>query len=359
MDYYFLIITIVDTFTLGIMCVLTKYNETLTMHQRRWLIASFILIIVISIMELGSVIVDNTPAKFRWVSILVNYLGFGLTPAVPVFLSCVLGENKINKPLIIAELVYMVLLAASIPFGAIFYVDSDNQYMRGDFFGVYIAVYSITTIYLLVSTVRTVREYQSRSKNSIYLIFAFLLAYTMIQVEFPQIHISWLCVSLLAIVYSVYCNIVWQQLDGLTGLLNQNSYLNKIESLERDTVLMVFDIDDFKKINDTHGHPIGDEALREIAACIKNAYSKNGLCYRIGGDEFCVLLSTDADKEACDRALIDELEDRRKQLDILPNVSFGAALFTSGDSINKVKKLADSNMYQMKKEHKTAQSTQA
>ena len=49
MDYYFLIITAVDIFVLGTMCVLTKYNETLDKRQRRWFIMSFVLIIVISV----------------------------------------------------------------------------------------------------------------------------------------------------------------------------------------------------------------------------------------------------------------------------------------------------------------------
>ena len=96
MDYYFLIITIIDVFVLGIMCVLTKYNETLNLQQRRWFISSFILIICISILEVVTVLVDNQSASFRWINILANYLGFGLTPAVSIFLSVAL--EKIEAP---------------------------------------------------------------------------------------------------------------------------------------------------------------------------------------------------------------------------------------------------------------------
>ena len=120
--------------------------------------------------------------------------------------------------------------------------------------------------------------------------------------------------------------------------------------------LIVFDIDDFKQVNDNYGHLMGDECLKEIAAGIKKAYSDDGLCYRIGGDEFCVLLNVDADKENCDKTLINELETRRKQLDILPYVSFGSAEFSVGDDIDKVKELADRNMYRMKKQHKNAKA---
>lgn len=121
-------------------------------------------------------------------------------------------------------------------------------------------------------------------------------------------------------------------------------------------ILIVFDIDDFKKINHSCGHTAGDRCLKETADCIKKAYSRYGLCYRIGGDEFCVLLNVNADKEKCDEALVDELNERRKLFDSLPYVSFGSALFKAGDNVDRVKEIADSNMYQMKREHKNMQA---
>ena len=93
---------------------------------------------------------------------------------------------------------------------------------------------------------------------------------------FPQIHVTWLCVTLLSILYYVYCNIMWQELDGLTGLLNQSSYLNKTASLNQDAILMVFDLDDFKDINDQHGHLKGDQCLVEVADSIRMLDSMTG-----------------------------------------------------------------------------------
>ena len=358
MDHYFLVITIIDIFVLGIMCVFIRHNEALTLRQRRCFIGSFMLIIAISVLELISDIVNNAPISFRWINIVTNYLGFGLTPAVPICLSFALAKNRINKNIIITQLVYMVLLGISVPFDLVFCVSQDNQYMRGEYFWIYISVYFISIIYLLFLTVKTVSKYQNKSKNSIYLIVGFLLICTMIQVIFPAIHVSWLCVTLLAILYVAYCNIIWQQLDGLTGLLNQTSYLNQTKSPGHDMSLIVFDIDNFKQVNDTYGHSMGDECLKEVAACIKKAYSKQGLCYRCGGDEFCVLLNAGADIEACNKTLINELETRRKQLDILPYVSFGSAEFSAGNDIDEVKELADRNMYRMKKRHKNAYNEQ-
>lgn len=52
----------------------------------------------------------------------------------------------------------------------------------------------------------------------------FLGAETIIQILGPDLHVSWLCVTLLSALYLIYCSEMWNQLDGLTGLLNQNSF---------------------------------------------------------------------------------------------------------------------------------------
>ena len=348
MDYYFLIITIIDIFTLSIMCVFVRYNGILRKRLRFWFISAFLLIILISILELLTIVVDDGPASLRWLNILANYLGFGLTPAVSIVLSFTLGKNRSQKIMAAAELVYLAALGISLLFGGVFSVDQNNHYMRGDAFWIYLAAYLMSIVYLLVITARTIRKYQNKSKNCIYLIAVFLSIGSTIQVICPQIHVTWLCVTLLSILYYVYCNIMWQELDGLTGLLNQSSYLNKTASFNQDAILMVFDLDDFKDINDQYGHLKGDQCLVEVADSIRNAYFNDGLCYRIGGDEFFVLLNSDADTEACEKRLQKELEKRRKTLAVLPEVSFGSAVFRVGDDINKVKDMADLQMYQMK-----------
>lgn len=354
MDYYFFIITIIDVFTLGIMCILTRSNETLNKQQRQRFIMSFLLIIVISVLEIITVIVCDGPASLRWINILANYLGFGLTPAIPIFLAAALNKNQSTKYAFWLEAVYLFFLAITFPQKLVFYVDHDNHYMRGNFFIIYLTCYFASIFYLLAITLRVARTYQSKSKNSVYFIVAFLLAGTIVQVIFPQLHVTWLCVTLLAMLFFTYCNGMWQQLDKLTGLLNQNSYLNKTASLSQNGTLLVFDVDDFKQINDTYGHLNGDKCLETIAACIKKAYFKDGFCYRIGGDEFCVLLNKDADAEVCYKNFVEELSNRRKTLDILPCVSIGSAPFVVGDNIPSVKETADQMLYQSKKKKKVA-----
>ena len=116
-------------------------------------------------------------------------------------------------------------------------------------------------------------------------------------------------------------------------------------------VLVVFDVDDFKQVNDCYGHLKGDICLAEIAACIKKAYAHYGFCYRTGGDEFCVLLKDEESEARCAKTMQALLAERRKVFAILPTVSLGSAVF-SGEDVVEVKDRADRALYCAKKEQK-------
>lgn len=86
--------------------------------------------------------------------------------------------------------------------------------------------------------------------------------------------------------------------DGLTGLYNRASldeHLERIVDLRnlfgREATLFMIDIDHFKWVNDTHGHPAGDTVLREVANCLTNCFSRTeDFVARYGGEEFVVVL---------------------------------------------------------------------
>lgn len=356
MDGYFFILTTIDLFVLGFMCLLTKLSESLNKKQKRGFFLAFALIAAISVLEVITIVVDSTPPGYRWLNILSNYLGFGLTPAVALCLVYVLDKKSVIrrgfKAAVCCEGVYLLFLAATLPYGPVFSVSRENLYARGEYFYIYVVMYYVSMLYLMVATVRTATVFQNRSRTLIYPLILFLGAETVIQIALPKLHVTWLCVTLLSVLYYIYCSEMWNQLDALTGLLNQNSYLNRtIEMRRSGGVLVVFDVDDFKQINDRYGHLQGDICLAEIGRCIKKAYARSGYCYRTGGDEFCVLMEN-ADREAqCAQEFVRQLEQRRKAVDFLPTVSFGSAPFL-GEDVLAVKNRADREMYRYKKARK-------
>ena len=84
--------------------------------------------------------------------------------------------------------------------------------------------------------------------------------------------------------------------DSLTGLLNRNAFLKKVERILKIEgsdgmhALFLLDVDNFKKLNDTQGHQIGDRFLIEMSAAIKACFRNTDIIGRLGGDEFLVLM---------------------------------------------------------------------
>ena len=362
MNGYFYILTTIDLFVLSFMCILTKLSESLNKKQKRGFFLAFALIAAISVLEVITLVVDGMPPGYRWLNILSNYLGFGLTPAVSLCLVYVLDKKSIIrrgfKVAVCCEGVYLLFLAATLPYGPVFSVSRENLYARGECFFIYVIMYYASMLYLMVATVRTAAAFQNRSRTLIYPLILFLGAETVIQIALPELHVTWLCVTLLSVLYYIYCSEMWNQLDALTGLLNQNSYLNRTVEMGRiGGVLVVFDVDDFKQVNDRYGHLQGDLCLAEIAACLKKAYARCGYCYRIGGDEFCVLLKDRAQEAPCAEEFLRRLEQRREALPFLPRVSFGSAAF-SGEDVGTVKDRADREMYRYKSRRKASAPAQ-
>lgn len=87
------------------------------------------------------------------------------------------------------------------------------------------------------------------------------------------------------------------QTDGLTGLLNRKHWeegllheFKRFQRYQHTCSLLMFDIDHFKRINDTYGHPAGDEVIRQTAAALKDCVRDIDICGRYGGEEFTVIL---------------------------------------------------------------------
>jgi len=148
-------------------------------------------------------------------------------------------------------------------------------------------------------------------------------------------------------------------IDGLTGLYNKqvfHEFLGKErEFSERSGTpffLAIFDIDDFKKINDTHGHLEGDEVLKILGSLFLRSARKADIVARFGGEEFAWIIHN-SDKEDC----FNGLERIRNAVcatvfpkDISVSVSIGLAQYfpNNHDSIENLINRADSALYQAK-----------
>lgn len=82
--------------------------------------------------------------------------------------------------------------------------------------------------------------------------------------------------------------------DALSGLLNRRAFLDAFDTSRGETVLVLFDIDRFKTVNDTYGHAAGDDAIVAVARAIETSFGPGAVSARIGGEEFAVLCTNDS-----------------------------------------------------------------
>jgi diguanylate cyclase (GGDEF)-like protein len=150
--------------------------------------------------------------------------------------------------------------------------------------------------------------------------------------------------------------------DPLTSLPNTrfmvshlNAELARAERLNTEVSLLVLDLDDFKEINDTYGHHVGDRALRDVAQVLRTVIRPYDICVRYAGDEFIVVLAGCGFEEAENKrrelqeAIGETVFEARPGAAIPLSISAGSAVFPhDGDSYESLLAKADSRMYRDK-----------
>jgi diguanylate cyclase (GGDEF)-like protein len=143
--------------------------------------------------------------------------------------------------------------------------------------------------------------------------------------------------------------------DSLTGLLNRQSFseqarqqMARTDREEGLLGLVMCDLDDFKKINDTRGHPVGDEVLCRVAQAVLSATRGSDLVFRWGGDEIMALLAPTARAGALAAAqrIRSEVAALEADFGFKIDMSIGVALYPEhGRDIDELIKLADKALY--------------
>jgi len=150
--------------------------------------------------------------------------------------------------------------------------------------------------------------------------------------------------------------------DGLTDLLNHKAYkerlneeLSRAKRFKQSLVLLILDLDKFKRINDTYGHLYGDYVLTEVSAILKDSVRNIDICARYGGEEFAiVLVNTDIEnaRPVAERIIEKVSEFHFNKDGIEENMTISAGMSEYPNHSIEMKKLiahADLAMYEVKK----------
>lgn len=144
--------------------------------------------------------------------------------------------------------------------------------------------------------------------------------------------------------------------DELTKCYNRRAYDSDMENLDLNTewIYISLDLNGLKKANDTLGHSAGDELICAASNCMKFAFASYGKIYRIGGDEFVVLIQESVSNIDSILQVFDTtIHDWHGKYSNSISVSYGVVKSSEQDfdSIHSVSKLADERMYKSKSEY--------
>jgi len=372
MDYYKTTIALAIGIVIVLMTIVLS-NDNFDKRTRKGFVITFTLIIIGTISDLIGVVIDGKMSNNSigiYIHIIAKWLELTIVPIIPIICSRNVFEmrrkNKNDKNILIKLCYLCIIIDEALIFtNKIFIIDNNNIYHQvSAVYNWYIATVVVSMLYLFLNALKFSNEYQNDKNFELYSIIVFVVFCMFVQMTNQSVKICWITVAISTTFIYIYYNGMIQNIDGMTKLLNQHSYQRTLERAdETHFALVIFDANDFKKINDQLGHDTGDEVLKNISNTIKEHYEKYGKCYRIGGDEFAVIMTKDVkDIEEICKKFVKKVSFTREKYDNLPYVSYGYSIYYPNNklehSIKDTIKEADKMMYRYKKKSKKQQEQQ-
>lgn len=266
--------------------------------------------------------------------------------------------------------VYVLLVMTAPWTGLMFSIGQEQEFLKGPLFALQYILCIISAIISSIAAFYRMRRENSgeRRRECVYLILLGLISCGGVLLQF-LVRGWWLGASCITVgLLIIYINMQNQQIttDSLTGLNNRyefDKYIRRKAEEKSDGAwgLLMMDLDDFKKINDTYGHAVGDEALWNATEILRHAMGmdKNFLA-RYGGDEFVVIGDWQSEQEILQMTERLDMEVRQYNMqEGIPcklSFSVGHALWSEneGGTVESLIEKADNRMYQIKVKKKKA-----
>lgn len=350
MDYYTTIAFLTISINI-ILITIVALNKNLSKKTRDGFIAAFSFILIGAVIELIGTI-DEISASF---TIFTKLVKFSIVPLMPLICTCTIFEQDRESLVVKFLKIYFVL------YEIYMYIEYFT-YSFNMFYNITAKIYFVSfifsSIYMFFKAFQFSNCYQNTNKIELVLIIIFISFGITAESIKEDVKISWLTIAVASAFIYIYYNELIQCVDGLTTLLNQKSFSNYIENIDVEVALIIFDVNDFKIVNDTYGHNFGDKILCTISKLLKDTYQDYGKCYRIGGDEFAVILTKELDMvDRLNKKFISSVSKQKILQHELPHISYGTVQYnpknklkySATDALND----ADAEMYKYKEQFKS------
>lgn len=290
----------------------------------------------------------------RIIRLLLASMNYLLRSLAAIFLILQIWRRKEHyKFIFIPFIIQAVLLLVNIFWRYAFdYRLEDNvlHFARSPYGFIILAIPFLYTALVFVLTVVSNRE---RERSEAFLLF-WIATTTAIAAIMEVVYVATdILTPTMAFAFAqfyLFLQISSSRRDALTGLLNRHSFYEDIEKRDRHiTAVISFDMNDLKAINDTKGHAAGDIAIEEIAKTIFKEKSYGSRAYRMGGDEFTILVFDT--KENSVTSMIERMREGFQNKGY--SCAIGYCVREGEQPVQDLLTIADKKMYECKKEMKS------
>lgn len=344
-----------------------KQKQFIQAHEK---IFSIMLVLILAAItsETVSFLIDGQ--KFRgcfFIQHLSNFICLGFMVALGFLWSLFVDYRIYNNtkrlrrkarllsiPLLIIDLLMIGDLFGN---GIIFSITADNCYIRGK---LNILIYIVLFLYLMESVANAYHAQKKGITPFFFPIYCFIvpcMVGTICQGCFYGLSVGWLSTSVASMFIYFELQTVDYYMDELSGLFNRrfmNYYITQKSQRNNKFYGIVLDINDFKSINDIHGHTTGDRAIYVMGKILSQSIFQNAIAVRVGGDEFVIFLSDSNEKECVEQMeLIQQNIDnfnKSKTESFHLSVAMGSECFDGKSMENFLSKM-DFNMYEAKRQY--------
>ena len=326
-----------DMFSVVLMlfAIILAYRSVSTNPRNRWYILSCLTTILLLVTELFAYMVDDVGVtNLIFFHRITNVFGFALSPVMCYFLLYFIGYSHYEKRshLLVLPLVFNALFCAiSYRTGWLFYVDDMNVYSRGPFFFVSSAITIFYYFLCILHLIKTLKRYEASDRPLLLFILIIPLLGYAAQIIWPWVLTLWPGIALSLLLFYLFFQEQRYSIDALTGLRNRSIFMLDLSNLQHSckvpATVLVLDVNDLKKTNDSKGHKSGDELLILASGLVERCFRSIGTVYRVGGDEFAII-SVNTHPDSIENALsllATQMELANKMRDIPLSLAIGSA----------------------------------
>ncbi len=288
-----------------------KLTEKHMLQNRlfRWLILATMALLAL---EIGTLLVDGQSGELFYILNKTTNTIFFIFGPIPASIWALYTSYQLLHDLhrLRTEIILLLfpisintIMSLLSPFmGLFFRVDSSNIYQRGPYFMVMVFASFLPLFYSTILYIVFRKRIPRKFFIPMLLFIIPPVIGALMQTLFYGIAILWTSVTISIFIVHNYVQNERLNLDHLTGVFNRrqiDNYLNdRIQSAKKGKSFscIILDVDNFKSINDKHGHLTGDKALVDIAQILKTCMRDEDFLARYGGDEFIIVLDISDEK---------------------------------------------------------------